>query len=195
MPTYYSSPPNHGHSHVGPSGASYTSYPVLTYDHRGPQSLHPPLNAEHVHHPQSGLPGTFLYELTRLRYSDLSQTLPAYQQPSSGMPYAYYQAGRPQSPYLPASVPTNLNSQSNVERTAIARYPPIAGIPEQTDLPGQHMGGSLSSGSKYECSYCGKGFTRPSSLKVNIPHYLTRAASSFNFPRYMSTVTPARNVS
>ena len=27
------------------------------------------------------------------------------------------------------------------------------------------MGGS---GSKYECTYCGKGFTRPSSLKVSI---------------------------
>ena len=58
------------------------------------------------------------------------------------------------------------------EQTPVARYasagpsylPPVA----QKALEDKPSG---SSGSKYECSYCGKGFNRPSSLKVNVPRF------------------------
>jgi hypothetical protein len=43
------------------------------------------------------------------------------------------------------------------DRTPIARYPPPTLVPAYIEEP---------PAAKYECQYCGKGFNRPSSLKV-----------------------------
>lgn len=53
---------------------------------------------------------------------------------------------------------------------------------------------SVSSAFKYECTYCGKGFNRPSSLKVMLDHACPNPASSYRLSRSTSIVIPVKNV-
>ena len=68
----------------------------------------------------------------------------------------------------------NRNLAEDDERTPVARSS-SSSIPHAASssisLPLEHQSINESSGHKYDCSYCGKIFNRPSSLKVNL--YLT----------------------
>lgn len=106
------------------------------------------------------------------------------------------------SPRLAWNVSTASSSEhtgEDDEQTPVARFHNTAAtglvnIPHADvhQLPDENMGGSAS---KYDCPYCGKGFNRPSSLKVarflTEPQIISRSQSF----RYISTATPAKNVS
>lgn len=71
----------------------------------------------------------------------------------------------------------------------------VVHIPESTGTDGL----STVSVFKYECTYCGKGFSRPSSLKVKTPTLTVCSkdgvAEALSRPnRFTLTATPARNV-
>ena len=106
------------------------------------------------------------------------------------------------SPGLAWNVSTASSSEhtgEDDEQTPVARFHNTAAtglvnIPHADvhQLPDENMGGSAS---KYDCPYCGKGFNRPSSLKVG--HFLTEPqiiSRSQRF-RYISTATLVKNVS
>jgi hypothetical protein len=75
-------------------------------------------------------------------------------------------------PPRPGEIYTAVTSVPGVddERTPVARYGsagPSTLLPITQNASAEQP--SMSAISKYECGYCGKGFNRPSSLKVNIP--------------------------
>lgn len=80
-----------------------------------------------------------------------------------------------------------------------AGAPALAPVPapsSRVDWATQDINLAMTSASKYECSYCGKGFNRPSSLKVSLlwttrPHI----ADTPTLCRYILTATRERNVS
>ena len=106
------------------------------------------------------------------------------------------------SPQLAWNVSTASSSEytgEDDEQTPVARFHNTAAtglvnIPHADvhQLPDENMGGSAS---KYDCPYCGKGFNRPSSLKVG--HFLTdpQIISRSQRFRYISTATLVKNVS
>ncbi|KAF5380403.1 hypothetical protein D9615_004607 [Tricholomella constricta] len=79
------------------------------------------------------------------------------------------------------------------EKTPVMRYD---GSASQHTLPQSWKvledAGSASAQSKYECNYCGKGFNRPSSLKV-IQHHVTADHPFIVCPRFISIATQGRN--
>ncbi|KAF9263360.1 hypothetical protein L218DRAFT_944612 [Marasmius fiardii PR-910] len=104
-------------------------------------------------------------------------TYPPYTYPGTGSaqertPVALYPAHHPilyDSRYPPAH--DHRSSGRHTGNTV-----PMAGSYQHYDFPGSPNSQSYShlmdpgpiSGSKYECSYCGKGFNRPSSLKIHL---------------------------
>jgi hypothetical protein len=84
------------------------------------------------------------------------------------------------SPYMEATsrptatISTTLGparQQTDDEQTPVARSRPKAPLivpPDHKQSVVKATGNGVSSGAKYECSYCGKGFNRPSSLKVQL---------------------------
>lgn len=85
---------------------------------------------------------------------------------------------RSDTPPRPWNISTSLGSSKAIaeddERTPVARYNASA-VVMNTGMPapyGVPVPDDTSSGpAKYECHYCGKGFNRPSSLKVNISYF------------------------
>lgn len=81
-------------------------------------------------------------------------------------------SGPESSPMFRAPISTSiseLDSRSHLlddERTPTSGY--RAAAPLGSDMLTQEATGSMPSSSKYECSYCGKGFNRPSSLKIHL---------------------------
>jgi hypothetical protein len=73
-------------------------------------------------------------------------------------------------PSRPGEISTAVTSglNSDDEQTPVARYGSVGpnNYPSITQKVSEDKPNS-SNISKYECSYCGKGFNRPSSLKVN----------------------------
>jgi hypothetical protein len=74
-------------------------------------------------------------------------------------------------PWSTISTSVDRNPREDDERTPIARYPASGPVlAERPPAPSHHASPedtpATSSLSKYECSYCGKTFNRPSSLKV-----------------------------
>lgn len=138
---------------------------------------------------RSGTPSNVTYQ------TSLDQVIP-----SNALGRAH--SGLPAVPSIPGSY-SRSNSQYN-SRTS--RHPDVEHIPTSKTSESQ-TGGSgtidrtsqgtpaLSSpAAKYECNYCGKGFNRPSSLKVRLALLLPSQLMA-NVLRYTSTVIPEKNVS
>ncbi|KAI0645725.1 hypothetical protein C8Q79DRAFT_1001251 [Trametes meyenii] len=90
------------------------------------------------------------------------------QQPHAPVPP--YPAGYPTQQYAPIHPRTPIPTGSYPYAGSQQLHPGVvAGAPgsHHQPYPGMEAGSSdRSSSSRYECSYCGKGFTRPSSLRV-----------------------------
>ncbi|KAI5890604.1 uncharacterized protein SCHCODRAFT_01356580 [Schizophyllum commune H4-8] len=78
------------------------------------------------------------------------------------------------------------DEQTPVARTLGTSSPPTAFSHVPLQAP------PSVSGAKYECTYCGKGFNRPSSLKVRSPRLTSHQGSPHR--RSISTATPEKNV-
>jgi len=170
--------------YVGGQGTPDQVPPQLAYPHRATfdprvQQFHHPSGAVGV--PRHPVTGAAWHDSRGSSYPVDRRNLPG-RLPTSdaGAHHSYgYDVGRSHSPHLAAaSIPTTAslyNPSGGLSEEERARYQPrtvmVAGIPEQTESSGVSMGGNFSSGSKYECTYCGKGFTRPSSLKVSSYHH------------------------
>lgn len=77
------------------------------------------------------------------------------------------------------------SQDADEEQTPVAPYGRlnpvrVAALPSDRDAV-RHEGQPTASTSKYECSYCGKGFNRPSSLKVYPGAFLHINTISFHF--------------
>lgn len=86
------------------------------------------------------------------------------QPPPQPIPPYYARMQPPPNTLMPPAISTSVRGPrgEDEDRTPVARY-------QSSGLPGYAPpDASTSAGgpSKYECSYCGKGFSRPSSLKV-----------------------------
>jgi hypothetical protein len=114
------------------------------------------------------------YDTRVSRHSTEEQTPVARYRPSDSAPFhSYDQPSNFSIPRGPWSISTDFHPTRRPEedeQTPVARYhePPPSSptILHQTHhtVREDNPGGSATS--KYECSYCGKGFNRPSSLKV-----------------------------
>lgn len=98
---------------------------------------------------------------------------PAYPQGMTPHPTTMqpYPAGYPTQPYGQihprAPIPTGSYPYAGAQHV---QYPGLTAGSSRQQYPGGEAGfGDRSSTSRYECSYCGKGFTRPSSLRVRTP--------------------------
>ncbi|KAJ7079103.1 hypothetical protein B0H15DRAFT_521598 [Mycena belliarum] len=93
---------------------------------------------------------------------------------NAGMGQAYpqpipssYARTQPPGAILPPVIATSIRPAlaEDDDRTPVARYHQPSGIagfaPPDASTP-------MGSSAKYECSYCGKGFSRPSSLKIHL---------------------------
>lgn len=108
------------------------------------------------HHPSREIPAT--------RYP-LDQPPSANTYPSSDLPSRVPGDAHPSRPWA-ISTTVDRSRTDDDDPTPTARYRdvgPSFGRPPQRD--DELMGGIAS---KYECTYCGKGFNRPSSLKIHI---------------------------
>lgn len=105
-------------------------------------------------------------------------------------------ATRPLMDYSPVasseSLPRMWNT-SSASRDRVDDYDrtPNAGF---VTTPQQTLDDGGTSTGKYECQYCGKGFTRPSSLKAYFFSFLLQTHLFWYFNRRISTVTLERNV-
>lgn len=93
---------------------------------------------------------------------------PADPRHASSSQYPMYAQVPPVSSRQSGPMPSNAYPYS-------ASLPPVSGHPSLRPIPGASAQYAqeperTSSGHRYECSYCGKGFTRPSSLKVRCSH-------------------------
>ncbi|KAJ6625906.1 hypothetical protein B0H10DRAFT_599552 [Mycena sp. CBHHK59/15] len=78
---------------------------------------------------------------------------------------SYYARTQPPGPPMPPiSTSIGASRAEDDDRTPIARYQ-SSGLPAFAPTP---EASSTAGASKYECSYCGKGFSRPSSLKIHL---------------------------
>ncbi|KAJ7346811.1 hypothetical protein DFH08DRAFT_869399 [Mycena albidolilacea] len=87
------------------------------------------------------------------------------QPPSQPAPPYYTRTQPPSNVIMPPVISTGIYGHRRGEdddRTPVARYQPsgLAGFAPPD--------ASASGPSKYECTYCGKGFSRPSSLKIHL---------------------------
>lgn len=88
------------------------------------------------------------------------------QPPSQPAPPYYARTQPPSNVIMPPVISTGIYGHRRGEdddRTPVARYQP-SGMAGFAPPDASASGGP----SKYECTYCGKGFSRPSSLKVRV---------------------------
>jgi hypothetical protein len=113
----------------------------------------------------------------------------------STVPLAYRSHSKGGNPY-----DSRISRHSDMEKMPIREYSEsqIAGS-STMDRSMQDNSVPSSSVARYECSYCGKGFNRPSSLKVRLPAFPSSPFSELRTEsrviRYTSTVTREKNVS
>ncbi|KAF7361734.1 hypothetical protein MVEN_00517300 [Mycena venus] len=86
------------------------------------------------------------------------------QSPPQSIP-PYYARTQPPSNAMPPAISTGIYGTrgEDDDRTPVARYQP-SGMAGFAPPDASTSGGP----SKYECTYCGKGFSRPSSLKIHL---------------------------
>jgi hypothetical protein len=97
--------------------------------------------------------------------------------------------GRSHSSLPPVpSIPGSYSRSNSQYDSRISRYPDVEHIPTPETSESQTGGSSTidrtsqgtpvlsSPAAKYECNYCGKGFNRPSSLKVSLAIFITFSA-------------------
>lgn len=99
---------------------------------------------------------------------------------------------------LPPTISTSVGASrggaaEDDEQTPVARhrsqplvFPRVVQQPEASMGMANSGASSSSNASKYECGYCGKGFSRPSSLKVS-RHFLLHFAVLTKSPSFRST--------
>ena len=129
---------------------AYPGYPDAT---RHPSGSHHPRNASD--------PASYAYAPAPAPPHPHPQGMPAYPQ---GYPPQYAQ--HPRGP-----IPTGSYPYAGAHAMA---HPGMASVPGPQHQPYHPDAGAgdRGSSSRYECSYCGKGFTRPSSLKVRALFHL-----------------------
>lgn len=130
--------------HGIPTSRSYAAYP----DGRpASPAMQMRTSSDSAHRPASQM-GPQQYS----SYGHHSSIMPRHIDPSalatSGYPYA---ASQPLPPYAPQN-PQSMSSTRGSDSASVERPTTASG--------------------RYECNWCGKGFTRPSSLKVSIPQVL-----------------------
>ncbi|KDR75239.1 hypothetical protein GALMADRAFT_249226 [Galerina marginata CBS 339.88] len=81
----------------------------------------------------------------------------------------------------PQKISTSVsNMTEDDERTPVARISAHGSLNISHPVPRQPLDDSASSSSKYECSYCGKGFNRPSSLKIHLNSHTGEKRKSYH---------------
>ncbi|KAJ7163585.1 hypothetical protein C8R43DRAFT_1123189 [Mycena crocata] len=184
-------------SHTDPSTFVYpqqSTIPVTAYDSSRPSShnphaprgSYPPPEFQNAPHPRSMSYDRAVYPTPPTAYPAHRHTVSGYDprhdprgsrppydysnpmmgQPSQPPIPPYYARTQPPLASMPPAISTSLHGSrgEDEDRTPVARYQPsgMAGFAP----PDASM--SAAGPSKYECSYCGKGFSRPSSLKIHL---------------------------
>ncbi|OJT14514.1 Zinc finger protein C25B8.19c [Trametes pubescens] len=144
-----SSPAPRGYAAPG-TPRSYPAYPDMQRHQQQPASHHPRTASD----PQaSGYPA-----------------YPQHMAPHPGPPLQPYPAGYPTQQYAQIHPRTPIPTGSYPYAGTQHMHPGmVAGPSGSQPYPGTEPGApDRSSSSRYECTYCGKGFTRPSSLRIHL---------------------------
>ena len=179
--------PSHGHAQAG----GHTQLRALTTPYHSPQRAQP---AGYTSSPPAARPFVpFHAELPETpRSASSSSTRPGYDTTHGTTQYSY----PPPPPPLHQSYTVGSTSRAppmgyHYARTIAPSYPGFSSMtPTGMVAPEQPS-------AKYECQYCGKGFTRPSSLKVRLLSHVS-GRKKLNFigrSRSTYTVTQANVVS
>ncbi|KAJ6587158.1 hypothetical protein DFH09DRAFT_1142769 [Mycena vulgaris] len=156
--TVYEKPRSYSHDTFAPRGAYPTPQNVpprsMSYDHPPPPAAYPVArNAYDPRHDSRGPRPPFDYNNAMMG-----------QPPPQAIPSYYARTQPPNAVMPPISTSIRGSRGEDEDRTPIARYQSsgMAGYAPPDASTG--IGGP----SKYECPYCGKGFSRPSSLKIHL---------------------------
>ncbi|TFK44418.1 hypothetical protein BDQ12DRAFT_672961 [Crucibulum laeve] len=135
-----------------------------------PEHGHPPRsrlysNLHSTHYLHSTPTSSVFYNSTLESHAASDPSPPLHRYPSQLYTEQISQHGT--SP-RPQPISTSTYPVQNIhddERTPIARYRTSDSFSSESSYPGSEGSGNMA---KYECSYCGKGFNRPSSLKIHL---------------------------
>ncbi|CCM01473.1 uncharacterized protein FIBRA_03527 [Fibroporia radiculosa] len=127
--------------------------------------------------PRGHLPSSQVYPAghgaSRLSNTPYPGSTPSATQHPPGYGVHHLSQQHPQAGHVPSSQYASQAQSGHIMPSGNYPYPAsqphYASVAGPSSLrPGAEMTVERSSSSRYECSYCGKGFTRPSSLKIHI---------------------------
>ncbi|KAJ7072097.1 hypothetical protein C8F01DRAFT_229149 [Mycena amicta] len=148
-------------SHTDPSSyAPSTRYNTVPYDRSRPlPGPYPPLQPDYVPSRTMSHDRTYAPPPTYPSYDPRQEPRRYMVSQPPPPPQGYYS----RSSAMPPAISTSLHgSHDEHDRTPVARF-------QSSGMPGYAPpDASMSSTAKYECSYCGKGFSRPSSLRIHL---------------------------
>ncbi|KAJ7497544.1 hypothetical protein FB451DRAFT_1163413 [Mycena latifolia] len=142
----------------GPGG----SYPAPQYPNAHPRSMS---------YDPAAYPPPAAYPGDRPVYDPRYDSRGPYNNAMMGQPPpqpvpSYYARTQPPNTAMPPVIATSIRASraEDDDRTPVARYQPsgLAGFAPPDASTG------IAGPAKYECSYCGKGFSRPSSLRIHL---------------------------